>query len=259
LIKSDIETRRSLNQFGIIVWQYNEIWPTGGWGSIEYGTVGYTKGQVIGGRWKPLHYWYKQSIYSDVFATCGNNDKGAGGTVACYVKNDSPLPFKGSVEVSTINFSTGKIQEAQTLSLDMPAGAGVMQWFDLGPSSGSAQDFKIDGAKEMMLVKVFDTAGKVLCDNPVAFAHPKNMTLPEAKVTFTVGSLDTKTGTVPIKLVADRFALYLTLTTLAQGRFSNNAFVMPPGETTLEFIPFAGFDFAELSSSLRVEHAATYM
>ena len=26
LLKSDIETRRSTNQFGIIVWQLNEIW-----------------------------------------------------------------------------------------------------------------------------------------------------------------------------------------------------------------------------------------
>eukprot|EP01048_Picozoa_sp_COSAG05_P012066 COSAG05_NODE_1183_length_5592_cov_2.043328_4_plen_176_part_00 len=31
LIKSDIETRRAGNVFGIIVWQFNEIWPTGGW------------------------------------------------------------------------------------------------------------------------------------------------------------------------------------------------------------------------------------
>jgi beta-mannosidase len=29
LLKSDIETRRSTNQFGIIVWQLNEIWPVG--------------------------------------------------------------------------------------------------------------------------------------------------------------------------------------------------------------------------------------
>ena len=35
-IKSDIEARRSSNTYGIIVWQFNEIWPTGGWGSIEY-------------------------------------------------------------------------------------------------------------------------------------------------------------------------------------------------------------------------------
>ena len=51
-IKQDIETRRSKNELGILVWQFNEIWPTGGWGSIEYGTP--VAGQVLGGRWKPL-------------------------------------------------------------------------------------------------------------------------------------------------------------------------------------------------------------
>ena len=40
-MSSDIETRRSINTFGIVTWQLNEIWPTGGWGSLEYGTVGY--------------------------------------------------------------------------------------------------------------------------------------------------------------------------------------------------------------------------
>ena len=29
-LKGDIETRRAGNTYGIIVWQYNEIWPTGG-------------------------------------------------------------------------------------------------------------------------------------------------------------------------------------------------------------------------------------
>ena len=33
--------------------------------------AGYTKGQILGGRWKPLQYWYKASIYADVLATCG--------------------------------------------------------------------------------------------------------------------------------------------------------------------------------------------
>eukprot|EP01048_Picozoa_sp_COSAG05_P012065 COSAG05_NODE_1183_length_5592_cov_2.043328_3_plen_104_part_00 len=47
-------------------------------GSIEYGTVGYTKGQVLGGRWKPLHHWYKAFIYADVMATCGNQDAEGG-------------------------------------------------------------------------------------------------------------------------------------------------------------------------------------
>lgn len=69
-MKSNIETRRSKNTLGtlqkrlfqssnhnfdlsltgITVWQYNEIWPTGGWGSIEYGCPMQTcPGQVVGG------------------------------------------------------------------------------------------------------------------------------------------------------------------------------------------------------------------
>ena len=39
----------------------------------------------------------------------------------------------------------------------------------------------------------------------------------------------------------------------------DNAFVMLPGKQTLNFYPFEGFDLAELKSSLRVEHTATYM
>jgi len=68
VLKSDIETRRSTNEFGTVTWQLNEIWPTGGWGSIEYPV----KGQVVGVRWKPVHYWFRRSIFADVMATCGN-------------------------------------------------------------------------------------------------------------------------------------------------------------------------------------------
>jgi hypothetical protein len=55
-VKSVIELNRSSNVSGLLVWQLSEIWPTGGWGSLEYGTPG-VAGQVIGGRWKLLHHW----------------------------------------------------------------------------------------------------------------------------------------------------------------------------------------------------------
>eukprot|EP00041_Stephanoeca_diplocostata_P018439 m.386275 g.386275 ORF g.386275 m.386275 type:complete len:512 (+) comp21014_c0_seq6:294-1829(+) len=67
--KQNIETTRSCNRFGTLVWQLNEIWPTGGWGSIEYGNPRF-KNQVIGGRWKPLQHWYRASLYADVMASC---------------------------------------------------------------------------------------------------------------------------------------------------------------------------------------------
>ena len=99
-LKSDIETRRGKNEIGMLVWQFNEIWPTGGWGSIEYGTP--VSGQVLGGRWKPLHYFYKRSLYADVMATCG-----AGGW--CYVKNDrAGETFFGQVQVEALEFASGR-------------------------------------------------------------------------------------------------------------------------------------------------------
>jgi len=38
-VKSTIEGFRNTNSFGVVTWQLNEIWPSGGWGSIEYGTA----------------------------------------------------------------------------------------------------------------------------------------------------------------------------------------------------------------------------
>ena len=61
---------RSSNVWGLLMWQLNEIWPTGGWGSLEYGTAA-AKGQVIGGRWKILHNLMRQSSFADVFVGCG--------------------------------------------------------------------------------------------------------------------------------------------------------------------------------------------
>jgi beta-mannosidase len=241
---------------------------TGGWGSIEYGTVTHTKGQVLGGRWKPLHHWYKKSIYADVMATCGstagpdsNSTDGlalalAGGAAAsCYVKNDSPKPFKGTVDVSSIALATGKATSIKKLTLDMPAGAGVTQWFDL--------DGSINGAEEMLQVVVTDSDGTVTSDNPVPFAVPKDMKLPKAQVKVAVAEQLSSHGDalapVTVTVTSDALALYVTLTTLAQGRFEDNAFLMLPGTKTLKFFPFEGFDAAELKSSIRVEHTALYM
>ena len=66
-------------------------------------------------------------------------------------------------------------------------------------------------------------------------------------------------GTVPITLTSDAVALYVTLTTLAQGRFSTNAMTLRPGSTTVSFLPFGALDRALLTSSLRVEHVKSYI
>jgi len=245
-VKSDIETRRSQNQLGIIVWQYNEIWPTGGWGSVEYGTVGHTPGQVIGGRWKPLQYWYKASIFADVMATCGK-----GGS--CFVTNDDVAPFSGTVAVSRVDFASGKSTVLYRRHAALAAGAGTIERFSI-PMEG------FDGTKSLLVATVTDSDGAVVSTNPVLFAPPKRLQLPRANVKFTLSGGAADGANPSIAVSADAVALYVTFTTLAQGRFSDNAFLLLPGaDRTIEFLPFEDFDFVELQSSLRVEHVASYM
>lgn len=244
LIKQNIETRRSKNQFGVIVWQFNEIWPTGGWGSIEYGTVGYTEGQVLGGRWKPLHHWYKQSIYADVMATCGD-----GGI--CYVKNDATEPFSGTVEIVAVDFQTSATKSLYKKETSLSAGAGVKQMFSVD---------QVNGNTTILMSTVTNSDGKVLSHHAVPMAPPKNMQLPSAKVMFSVAPQLNSDGSVDVTVKTDKFALYVTFTTLAQGYFSENAFTMIGGsDKTIQFIPIEGFKMEQLTSSLRVEHTATYM
>ena len=46
--------------------------------------MGWLDGQVLGGRWKPLHHMMEQHLYRDVVAICGAD-------ALCFVKNSNPL------------------------------------------------------------------------------------------------------------------------------------------------------------------------
>lgn len=62
-------------------------------------------------------------------------------------------------------------------------------------------------------------------------------------------------GTIDIVVKATGgVALYVVLTTLAQGRFSDNAFMVAHGTQAVQFIPHGPNELALLRSSLRVEH-----
>ena len=63
---------------------------------------------------------------------------------------------------------------------------------------------------------------------------------------------------VDITVTAKYTALYVTLTTAAHGRFSDNAFLALPGDTVVQFYPFGPLDMKTLSASLRVEDLSLY-
>jgi hypothetical protein len=117
----------------------------------------------------------------------------------------------------------------------------------------------------------------VVSRNVLPFQPPKSMRVPAASVTVEVGVPGAAhNGNVPITVSSNATALYVTLTTLAAGRFSNNVFLLGtpteqqsgngvamaagvPFTAVVSFEPWGFFGPAQLAllkSSLRVDHLA---
>jgi beta-mannosidase len=267
--KSDIESWRSTGIWGMLMWQLNEIWPTGGWGSLEYGTP--VPGQVIGGRWKIMHHALQQSAFADVVASCGKEmtSTGAGeygiggiagstanGSALCYIRNDLPTAFVGTVAVEAIHFNTGQTTTLSTVPVSVPAAGeyGSVSFFC------AANSTKLSRGKPGVCASFDKLYGLAGCTGGPA----------DCFLNVTVTAADDSTGSSPkqpcrnILLLALPSKLHLPRANvnLEQGRFSDNAFVLLPGVTKkVWFLPFnkAGTSAVALKASLRVEHLGMYL
>lgn len=271
-IKQNIELSRASNRFGIIVWQLNEIWPTvggwrvregsgvmlclltpppqkGGWGSLEYGNPGKIEGQVWGGRWKPLHHLYRASLYADVMCAC---DVVLG---ECYVRNDGRNAFAGHLVIASVRLADASVQVLHNASLALAAGAGTLEWLAV-PGLGSLP------RKEVVLRATVwaDADGAVVSENVMPLATPGEMALQKANVR--IGGISrSNNGTYALHLECDAVAVYVVATTLAQGRFADNAFLLLPPGRQLAFLPWNGgsdADYATFQASARVEDVSGY-
>jgi beta-mannosidase len=262
-IKSDIEGRRAQNSFGCVTWQFNEIWPTGGWGSIEYGTVGFTPGQVEGGRWKPLQYFMRRFIYRDHLIAAANDGR-------VLVRSDDAFgTTSATAAVSLLHVATGAVTPLGSGPVALPRGAAATTWLctdgataagrvcptlqSVLPGAGCAAD----GSDCVLLLNLTTTGGVFVVDNFELLAPLWKVQLPPATVTAAVGA-PAADGTVPITLTASATALFVHLTTLAQGRFSDNSLILLPGNTVVSFLPWGPLDVGLLTTSLRVEHVKMY-
>jgi hypothetical protein len=215
------------NTFGIIVWMLNEIWPTGGWGSLEYSQA--AVGSVLGGRWKPLHYFFRRTIFTDQFAACGLATDGvptAGITeLLCGVVNDSPWAFDGAFKLEAVDLTTGASTTMHTQALTMAAGAGVSEWHTV------AAPPKLDVATTVLVATVSNSSGHTVQENLIPLTSPELMQLPDATVNVSVSGLR-------VTVTTDRPAMWVMLTTAAHGRFEDNAFLLakvsykPPTRTS---------------------------
>jgi beta-mannosidase len=208
-LAADISQRRSRNEFALFVWQLGEVWPTGGWGSLEYGPApGFTAGQVVGGRWKPIHHMYAQHLYRDTVLLCGKDG-------ACLLRHDGALAgVAGKAALSVVHMATGQSQALSSWSFELPIGPGASQWYCA--ASAQTTDYAAPACRSwadavaplgcaadlsdcVLSVSVYDANGNVLDAHTVLLTAPARMRLPAAAVTATMGAVRAD-GTTPVTL-----------------------------------------------------------
>jgi beta-mannosidase len=123
-----VSNYRSENNWAILFWQYNEYWPTGGWGSIETAKDATPNGgNLLGGRWKPLHYALRDHLFLDWFVACTQNAQ-------CYVRRDSaqslPQILVGFYIVDVQTGLSHQINDNVVVAMEPFS----IYWIDLGSS-----------------------------------------------------------------------------------------------------------------------------
>ena len=225
----------------------------------------------------------EQSAYTDVTAACGaekitmmDASDEATGPALCYVRNDLPTAFEGSVTVDAIHFATGAVTSLSSVKVSLPAGGGALGFF-CAKGAASMSSGKPDcptfqsifdtagckgGAADCMLnVTVTSAEGEAVSRNVLPLGVPSALKLPATTIKHVVKSAAAGSQSVDIELTSTATAVYVWLSTLEQGRFSDNAFVLLPGVArTVSFQSFvaAGTSSAALTKSLRVEHLQQY-
>jgi hypothetical protein len=124
------------------------------------------------------------------------------------------------------------------------------------------------GGNCVLLIDVYSGSnsgnrGRLESWSTLPFQPPKHMTLAPASVSLSLGQPAADGSRVAITLASNATALYVVLTTAAQGRFSDNSLLLEGGATgarQVDFLPWDGpMDEAKvalLRSTLRVEHLA---
>ena len=156
-LRALVQQERSVNKFGLLTWQLGEMWPTYvsslsphtrftraharpsrtpgpppsaldryGWGSLEYSSG---PGSVLGGRWKPSHYFLKRA-YASFFAAAGDDGR-------VLVKNDDPLAgYNGTLTLALVHLGSGAVTPlGAPRALALPRGAGALDFLCVDPAA----------------------------------------------------------------------------------------------------------------------------
>jgi hypothetical protein len=227
---------------------------------------------VLGGRWKPLHNLLAATLFADVLVACGSAGQ-------CYVRNDSPLAgvAGATVVLELVSLATGApAAPATRLPLAaLPPGPAAVSFFCAADGSLkspctpwsailTAAGCRPDASDCFLNASVADGAtGASLSWNPSLLAPPSALLAglqPPALSAELEQPAPPPGAPIRVRVVAAAApALFVTLTSLAQGHFDRNAFFLAPGPANaldVLFLPLPGAGaevYGELAATLRVQ------
>ncbi|PYE86737.1 beta-mannosidase [Phyllobacterium leguminum] len=203
-IRTAVEYWRSLKPhcMGALYWQLNDTWPVASWSSLDYG-----------GGWKALHYMARR-FFAPVAVSAIPDKNGL--DIAFHAANDTSQPVDIDLEIIALDMA-GNATPLQRASRTVPTDRAI-------PIAGVALNDIPEGA--ILLYRWSASDGSTGSDHfsPVPY---KALPLKDARIKT---SVTTTAQGLSISLEASALALFVTLECEAQGRFSDNALTLHPGE-----------------------------
>ena len=179
-----------------------------------------------------------------------------------YVRNDGTQPVQGTLKVSAVSLAAGAVTRVVSTPVDLGSGAGELQWTDASAAMRACPN------TTCVLVSRFTPVGggraAQQAENVQLQVPPFQLALPDASVSFKIDgqSMMLGGGAVALTVTSDKVGVMVALTTAASGYFKPNWFLAMPGDTRVQFFPFATADkstvLAQLKATTRIEHLAQH-
>jgi len=174
---------------------------------------------VVGGRWKPLHYWLKSHLFAAFFSACDASG-------ACVVRNDDPLaPLNATLTITAVSTVTGAPLGALSAprAVALRRGAGALGWSCLDgagappacapPAAALARAGCAANGTDCAVVTVLTDAasGAELARNLQFWAVPSLLRVARGVTVATAVGAPAPDGSVPVTLTVGGGAALLVL------------------------------------------------
>jgi len=244
-MKGEIEMQRSRNSYGSLIWQLNEIWPSGGWGVLEYSATSGSQGEVVGGRWKPLMHLLHQHLLVDVVAACGREG-------LCFIKSDALVSVKVQLTIQSWKLSEDLPLSTTTIQRELSPKAPLIH-FSLPLEWNASDVYLLSGeysTLDIQKIKNLETSA-FLWKAPQELAAQSKMQPLSIRCVVS----DTSGSIARLVLTSSDLALYVMLSTATLGHFDRNAVHLVPNESqVVEFSSSAPINWSLFLSTLHVHH-----